>query len=175
MSSAIAVRRPISIRVQIHDIRGQRVILDSELARIYGVPTKVFNQAIRRNAKRFPGDFMFRLTRAEFESLMLQSVISSGWGGRRKLPIAFTEHGAVMAANVLSTKRAIEMSVEVVRAFIALRQYALTHDDLARKIAELEQKYDGQFEAVFDALRALMDPPEDPPKEPIGFHSEQAP
>ncbi len=131
-----------------------------------------FNQAVRRNLNRFPSDFMFQLTEVEFENLISQSVISS-WGGRRKRPWVFTEHGAVMAANVLRSARAIRMSVEVVRAFIQLRQFALSHDELARKIEQLEQKYDGQFEVIFD-VRALMEPPEedDPQKKPIGFHTE---
>jgi hypothetical protein len=174
MGKAIT-RRQGAVRGLIREVRGQRVILDFELASVYSVSTMVFNQAIKRNAKRFPPDFMFVLTKAEFENLISQNVISSGWGGRRRPPLAFTEHGAVMAANVLKSPRAIRMSVEVVRAFIQLRQFALTHEDLARKLAELEKKYDGQFEVVFDALRALMEPPEqNDGKPPVGFHTELA-
>ncbi len=172
-SKSLSLKSPLNIREDIQDIRGHRVIVDFQLARIYGVSTMAFNQAVRRNLNRFPSDFMFQLTEVEFENLISQSVISS-WGGRRKRPWVFTEHGAVMAANVLRSARAIRMSVEVVRAFIQLRQFALSHDELARKIEQLEQKYDGQFEVIFDALRALMEPPEedDPQKKPIGFHTE---
>jgi hypothetical protein len=167
--------KPEAIQSHIREIRGRRIILDFELARIYGVSTMVFNQAVRRNMKRFPADFVFQLTAVEYKDLISQIVISSSWGGRRKKPLAFTEHGAVMAANVLRSPRAIRMSVEVVRAFIQLRQLAISHNDLAKRLDALEEKYDGQFQVAFDAIRQLMDPPEDEisPKKPIGFQTEQ--
>jgi phage regulator Rha-like protein len=121
------------------------VILDSNLATLYGVSTARLNQQVSRNIDRFPGDFMFRLTRAEFDSLMLQNATSKTRGGRRKLPYAFTEHGAIMAANVLSSKRAVEASVQVVRAFIKLRQMLASNAELTLKLQELERKYDDQF------------------------------
>ena len=157
------------IEQRIFVIRGERVILDSDLAQIYGVETRVFNQAIRRNIGRFPEDFMFGLTTEEFESLMSQIVISKiGRGGRRKLPLVFTEHGALMAANVLNSPRAVEASVQVVRAFVRMRSMLASNAELSKKIESLEKKYDGQFKAVFDAIKKLMMPP-DKPKGGIGF------
>ncbi len=155
-------------------IRGQRVILDEELARLYGVSTSAFNQAIKRNEDRFPADFMFQLTLEEASVLKSQSVTSS-WGGRRKPPSAFTEHGAVQAANVLRSKRAITMSVHIVRAFVRMREALAGHRDLARRLQGLERtllaldlKTDARFEEVFVAIRSLMQPPHQP-KRPIGF------
>ena len=150
-------------------IRGEKVIIDSNLAKLYGVSTARLNQQINRNLHRFPDDFMFQLTREEFKSLMLQNATSKkGRGGTRKLPNAFTEHGAIMAANVLSSERAVQASVQVVRAFIKLRQMLASNTELARKLNLLEQRYDQQFKIVFDAIRELMTPP--PPRiKPIGF------
>jgi ORF6N domain len=155
-------------------IRGQRVILDEELARLYGVSTSAFNQAVKRNESRFPADFMFQLTAQEASILKSQSVTSS-WGGRRKLPHAFTEHGAVQAANVLRSNRAITMSVHIVRAFIRMRETLAGHRELARRLQGLERtllaldlKTDARFEEVFIAIRSLMHSPTDP-KRPIGF------
>lgn len=153
-------------------IRGERVILDSTLARLYGVTTARLNQQVKRNAERFPTDFMFRITKQERDSLMLQFATSKGSrGGTRKLPMVFTEHGAIMAANVLNSQRAVRASVEVVRAFVNLRQILASNAELARKLDELEQKYDSQFKVVFHALRQLMAPP--PSKRTqIGFRQE---
>ena len=150
-------------------IRGEKVILDSDLAALYGSSTARLNQQVQRNIDRFPRDFMFRLSKAEFESLILQNATSKkARGGRRKRPYAFTEHGAIMAANVLSSKRAVEASVQVVRAFVKLRQMMASNHELALKLDELERKYNHQFKIVFDAIRELMTPP--PPKiKPIGF------
>ena len=155
-------------------IRGQRVILDEELARLYGVSTRAFNQAVKRNEDRFPVDFMFQLTLEEAALLKSQSVTSS-WGGRRKLPYAFTEHGAVQAANVLRSARAITMSVHIVRAFVRMREALAGHRDLARRLQGLERtllaldlKTDARFEEVFVAIRSLMQPPQKA-KRPIGF------
>ncbi len=149
-------------------IRGERVILDSDLANLYMVETRALIQAVKRNAKRFPKDFLFQLKRKELGALRSQFVISKGRGGRRSLPYAFTEHGAVMAANVLNSDRAVEASVEVVRAFVRLRQILASHTELARRLNEVEQRYDQQFKVVFRAIRALMRPPV-PKRKTIGF------
>ena len=155
-------------------IRGQRVILDSDLAELYGVETKVLNQAVKRNADRFPEDFMFPLSQEELKSLRSQIVTSKGRGGRRYAPYAFTEHGAIMAANLLNSPRAVQVSVYVVRAFVRLRNLLLQNKELAAKLTELErklQKHDREIIALVEAIRQLMAPP-DPPKTKIGFHAE---
>lgn len=143
-------------------VRGQRGILDSDLARLYGVTTARLNEQVKRNLDRFPLDFMFQLTKEEWESLISQIATSKGGrGGRRKLPSAFTEHGAVMAANVLNSPVAVRASIAVVRAFVRLRQLLVSHEDLARKLDALEKKFekhDAQFRVVFDAIRQLMAP-----------------
>lgn len=153
----------------IHVIRGQRVMLDADLARMYEVETRALVQAVGRNATRFPEDFMFRLTREELAHLKSQTVISRSWGGRRTLPLAFTEQGVAMLSAVLRSRRAILVSVEIVRVFVKLRELVATHADLARKIEALERKYDGQFQVVFEALRELMHEPARKRKR-IGFH-----
>ena len=151
-------------------VRGEKVMLDSELAEIYGVETKALNRAVRRNESRFPSDFMFQLTFEEAESLRCQTGTSNeGRGGRRYLPYAFTEHGALMLANVLNSERAANTSVQVVRAFVRLRQMLASNAELARKLDVMEKKYDAQFKVVFDAIRQLMSPPE-PKRREIGFH-----
>ena len=150
-------------------VRGEKVMLDSELAEIYGVETKALNRAVKRNASRFPVDFMFQLTAEEAANLRCQIGTSSSYGGRRYLPYAFTEHGALMLANVLNSERAAQTSVMVVRAFVKLRQMLASNAELARKLAAMEKKYDAQFKVVFDAIRQLMSPPEKPKRE-IGFH-----
>ncbi|MCX6339319.1 MAG: ORF6N domain-containing protein [Candidatus Aureabacteria bacterium] len=153
-------------------IRGQKVILDVELAYLYGVPTKRLNEQVKRNRTRFPEDFMFQLSRDEFVNLKSHfATTSSGWGGTRKPPYAFTEHGAIMAATVLNSPLAIEMSIFVVRAFVKLRRIIASHVELARKLKEMEKTYDAQFKVVFDAIRELMSPLEKP-KRLIGFHAE---
>ncbi len=141
-------------------IRGHRVILDGDLAAFYGVPTKRLNEQVRRNLRRFPDDFMFRLTRDEAGSLRSQfATLKKGRGAHGKYhPLVFTEHGAIMAATVLSSERAIEASLLVVRAFVRLREILATHKDLARKLHELEAKYDHRFTVVFDAIHKLMAP-----------------
>ena len=151
-------------------IRGQRVLLDLDLAELYEVETRVFNQAVKRNLSRFPADFMFQLTQEELTNLTSQTVTSS-WGGRRKLPVAFTEHGAIMAASVLNSDRAVEMSVYVVRAFVQLRAVLLDHKALADKLASLERRvshHDNSLAEVIEAIRALMVQPK-PASRPIGF------
>ncbi len=152
-------------------IRGQKVIMDADLARLYGAETGVLNRAVKRNHERFPKDFMFQLSEKEYAILKCQSGISSYWGGRRGLPYAFTEHGAVMAATVLNTPRAIEISVYVVRAFIKLREILATHKELAQKLNELERRldtHDDAIQKILAALRELMKPPAEKSKE-IGF------
>ncbi|MHB9036138.1 MAG: ORF6N domain-containing protein [Armatimonadota bacterium] len=159
-----------SIAQSIQLLRGQKVILDADLARLYGVETRAFNQAVKRNISRFPSDFMFQLTSEEFDNLISQSVTSS-WGGRRKLPYAFTEHGAVMAATILSSPRAVDVSVYVVRAFVQLREVLSTHAELSQKIDELNGRldvHDEEIALLVDAIRNLLAPPESPHRR-IGF------
>jgi hypothetical protein len=152
-------------------IRGEKVILDADLAKLYGVTTTRLNEQVKRNRDRFPEDFAFRLTKEEFAILMSQFATSSSpHGGRRKLPLAFTEHGAIMAANVLNSKRAVQASVQVVRVFVRLRQMLASNAELASKLAELEKKYDRQFKVVFDAIRRLMTPAS-LAREQIGFRT----
>lgn len=143
-------------------IRGQKTILDRDLAVLYCVETRVLNQAVTRNIKRFPGDFMFQLTRQELGVLMSQDVISKtkGSGGVHKLPRAFTEQGVAMLSTVLKSERAIEVNIEIMRAFVRLRQILTTHATLAHKLGLLEKKYDRRFRVVFEAIRQLMKPPE---------------
>ncbi len=143
-------------------IRGHKVMLDGDLARVYQVQTRALNQAVKRNRGRFPDDFMFQLTPEEIEGLRSQSVISKrGRGGRRYRPHAFTEHGAVMLASVLNSPVAVQASIQVVRAFVRLRGILAAHKELSRRLDELEEKYDGQFAVVFEAIRRLMEPPEE--------------
>jgi hypothetical protein len=152
-------------------VRGQKVMIDSDLARLYGVETKVLLQNVKRNLGRFPADFMFQLTQIEFSNLKSQFVTSrSDWGGRRYLPYVFTEQGVAMLSSVLNSERAISVNIEIMRAFVKLRQLLAAHVGLARKLDLLEKKYDSQFRAVFDAIRQLMAPPQ-PKKRRIGFHS----
>ena len=153
-------------------LRGQRVILDADLARLYGVSTMRLNEQVKRNKERFPADFMFRLSQEENQLLISQIAISKpGRGGRRKLPYAFTEHGALMAASVLNTPRAVEVSVYVVRAFIKLREILYSHSDLAHKLDELERRvdrHDEEIGALIEAIRQLLAPP-DSPNRKLGF------
>ena len=155
-------------------VREQRVILAADLASIYGVETRALNQAVKRNIEKFPHDFMFRLTRTEVQEISpsrSQSVILKRGQNVKYLPYAFTEHGAIMAANVLNSARAVQMSVFVVRAFVRLRQMIITHKELAAKLRELERKVaeqDGDIRSLFQAIRQLMTPPE-PNKRKIGF------
>lgn len=152
------------------EIRGQKVITDADLARLYEVETKRLNEQVKRNMERFPEDFMFQLSEDEFHVLKSHFATSS-WGGRRSLPYVFTEHGAIMAASVLNSPRAVEMSVYVVRAFVNLRTYILQYKDLAQKVSELEArlgKHDENIVAIVNALKRLMEPPTTRKKE-IGF------
>ena len=182
------------IEHMIMTIRGQKVILDADLARIYGVPTKRLNEQVRRNTDRFPPDFAFPLTDQEVTNLKSQFATSSfdlnrsqfatgsTHGGRRKLPMVFTEHGAIMAANVLRSKQAIQMSVFVVRAFVRMRQILIAQKDLARKLAELEKELTARLDVhetaineMFRQIKRLLSPPSEPepPKKRIGFLVEE--
>ena len=151
-------------------VRGQKVMLDVNLAELYQVPTKVLNQAVKRNKDRFPPDFMFQLTPEEIAAIRSQIVtLESGPGRHRKyLPHVFTEQGVAMLSSVLRSKRAVRVNIEIMRAFVRLREILATHKDLAKKLEMLERKYDAQFKVVFDAIRQLMTPPE-PKKPKIGF------
>jgi hypothetical protein len=177
--------RPVpreNIESLICTIRGQKVMLDFDLARLYGVPTSRFNEAVKRNRPRFPEDFMFQLTRAEFQNLISQFATSrSGHGGRRKLPWAFTENGAIMAANVLNSPQAVRTSVFVVRAFVKMRELLGGTKELARQLKELEAKLttrlDAHEAAIVDVLQRVMrllEPPPEPaaPRRQIGFHAQ---
>lgn len=154
-------------------IRRQRVLLDSDLAALYGVETKNLNKAVQRNKERFPADFMFQLSPEEHKALRFQSGTSkTGRGGRRHLPYAFTQEGIAMLSSVLRSPRAIQVNLAIMRAFVRLRQLALSVEEVARKLDSLEQKYEGKFKVVFDALRQLMTPPAQPQRQ-IGFHPKQ--
>ena len=158
-----------TIQEKIYLIRGRKVMLDSDLAVLYGVKTFHLNEAVKRNQKRFPNDFMFQLTRSEAENLTSQFAISS-WGGRRSRPYAFTEQGVAMLSSVLNSERAIQVNIQIMRTFTKIRQMLEAHKELRQKIEKMEKKYNHQFKIVFDALRKLLDPPAKP-KRSIGFHA----
>lgn len=153
-------------------IRGQRVLLDMDLAVLYGVTTKSLNQAVKRNRTRFPRDFMFRLSAAETIELNRSQTVTGSQKHRdpRYPPYAFTEQGVAMLSSVLRSERAVEVNIEIMRAFVRLREMLAGHAELARRLDELEKKYDGQFRVVFDAIRQLMAPPASAPRRRIGFH-----
>lgn len=156
------------IESKMYLIRGCKVMLSTHLAELYEVEPRVLVQAVKRNIERFPEDFMFRLTLDECADLKSQLVISS-WGGNRSAPYAFTEQGVVMLSSVLRSDRAIRVNIEIMRAFVRLRQLLASNADLSRKLAALESKYDQRFKVVFEAIRQLMAPPEPDRKRPIGF------
>jgi hypothetical protein len=162
---------PEVIEKQILLIRGQKVMLDRDLAVLYGVTTFNLNKAVQRNLDRFPGDFMFQLSEEEFKNLTFHFGISR-WGGVRRPPYAFTEQGVAMLSGVLRSTRAVQVNIAIMRAFVRLRELLATHKDLARKLEELEKKYDAQFKVVFNAINMLMAPPEKPRKQ-IGFRVEE--
>jgi len=163
-SPAETIRIVGSIRI----LRGHRVLLDTDLAELYGVETRVLIQAVHRNLERFPEDFLFRLGPEEASRLRSQIVISSRRGGRRHRPYAFTEQGVAMLSGILRSPRAILVNVEIMRTFVRLRRDLVTHEDLARKVETLERRYDERFRSVFEALRALMPLPR-PSRARIGF------
>lgn len=150
-------------------IRSEKVMLDADLAELYGVETKMLVRAVKRNLDRFPEDFMIQLNKEEFEHLRFRFGTSSQWGGRRYLPYAFTEQGVAMLSSVLNSDRAVHVNIEIMRAFVRLRQILASNSELARKLNALEKKYDAQFKIVFDAIRQLMAPPPEPKKRKIGF------
>jgi hypothetical protein len=154
-------------------VRGQRVILDADLAVLYNVSTKVLNQAVKRNRKRFPEDFMFQLTKSEKEEVVTNCDHLHRLKYSPVLPYVFTEHGVIMAANLLNSERAVEVSLHVVHAFVGLRKLAVSHRDLARRIDELEKKYETRFRVVFEAIRELMAPSPVSPKRRIGFRQDE--
>ena len=159
---------PIEIIEQkIYLIRGQKVMLSNDLALLYNVEPRAVVQAVKRNIKRFPSDFMFQLTKTESSNLKSQIVISS-WGGRRASPYAFTEQGVAMLSSVLNSERAIQVNIQIMRTFTKLREMIASHADLRKKIEEMEKKYDGNFKVVFHALRQLLQKPE-PNRGKIGF------
>jgi phage regulator Rha-like protein len=148
-------------------IKGQKVMLDSDLAELYGVETKMLVRAVKRNSERFPDDFMIQLTKEEFENLKYHFG-TSRWGGRRYRPYSFTENGIAMLSSVLNSKRAIQVNIQIMRTFTKLREMIATHKDLVKRLNELEKKYDGQFQIVFEAIRQLIEV-EEKPKRKIGF------
>ena len=165
---------PIQLKRQIYSVRGQNVMLDSDLAALYEVPTKSLNLAVRRNLERFPGDFMFQLNTEELNSLRFQSETSNtGRGGRRTLPYVFTEQGVAMLSSVLRSDRAVQVNIAIMRAFVSLRGLLTQDSDLARRILTLEEKYDRQFAAVFEAIRLMIEAPAaqtaDVPERRMGF------
>jgi hypothetical protein len=161
---------PTEIRSLIYHIRGKAVMLDSDLANLYKVPTSRLNEAVKRNSRRFPEDFMFQLTEGEFKILISQFAISSSHGGRRKLPQVFTEQGVAMLSGVLNSDIAIEVNLNIMRAFVQLRRIGMSIVDLKRKIDAMERKYNHNFRIVFDAIKQLLAPPPVPAKRiKIGF------
>ena len=170
-SKARTAIAPAVIESRIFLLRGEKVMLSTDLAGLYQVEAKVLVQAVKRNIDRFPKDFMFQLSAKEFADLKSQ-IVTSSWGGiRRATPYAFTEQGVAMLSSVLGSKRAVRVNIEIMRAFVRLRRLLATHEDLARKLASLERKYDSRFKVVFEAIRELMKPPE-PTRRPIGFSKE---
>ena len=175
--------KPENIVQLVFFVRGEKVMFDADLAKLYGVSTKALNQAFRRNKQRFPSDFAFQLSTGEYENLKSQIVTSSAGetnlrsqivtsslhGGRRRPPYAFTEQGVAMLSSVLRSSRAVEVNIAIMRTFVQLRRLMDTNRDLARKIEALENKYDEQFAVVFEAIKQLIAPPE-PPRRRIGFH-----
>jgi hypothetical protein len=170
MSGVVSIER---IEKKILIVRGHKVMIDSDLAELYGVSTKRLNEQVRRNKTRFPADFMFQLSKEEAKSLRSQSATSKqGRGGRRYAPLLFTEQGVAMLSTVLKSERAIQVNIAIMRVFVQLREMIATHKDLARKLDELEKKYDAQFSIVFEAIRELMAPPASPRRR-IGFQRQQ--
>lgn len=167
MSQTLSLEK---IHSSIHIIRGEKIIIDSDLASLYGVEAKNLNRAVKRNLNRFPEDFMFQLTTKEYDNLRFQfgTSRSSNYGGRRYLPYAFTEQGVAMLSSVLNSPKAIQVNIEIMRAFVKIRQMISTHSELSKKLNALERKYDGQFKIVFEAIRQLMEEPVKPKKK-MGF------
>jgi len=172
MQKGVAIVPAERIEQSILLIRGHKVILDADLAALYGVETKQLIRAVKRNLPRFPDDFMFQLNKEESENLRYHFGTSSQWGGRRYPPYAFTEQGVAMLSSVLKSRRAVQVNIEIMRAFVRLRQILASNKELAKRLDELEKKYDVQFKVVFDAIRQMMTPPE-PKRRHIGFLREE--
>ena len=181
-SSSKAILPVESIQQRIYLIRGHKVMLDSDLAELYSVETRILVRNVKRHLDRFPSHFMFQLTKEEFDNLKShfatsnlrsQSGISRQWGGRRFPPYAFTEQGVAMLSSVLHSKRAIQVNIQIMDTFVRLRQLLGTHKDMARKLQQLEKKYDAKFSVVFDAIRKLMGPEEPPSSRQIGFQAKK--
>jgi hypothetical protein len=171
MSSHKSIVPSAFISQKIFFVRGTRVMLDADLARLYGVETKNLNKAVKRNTSRFPFDFMFRLSSKELAVLRFQIGTSKGVrGGRRYAPYAFTEQGIAMLSSVLHSSRAVQVNVAIMRTFVRLREMLRTHEKLRRKIDAMEKRYDARFQAVFEAIRQMLETPI-PAKKPIGFHA----
>lgn len=161
---------PLNVENLIYLVRGHKVMLDEDLARLYDVETRILTRAVRRNADRFPPDFMFQPSDQEVANLRSQiGISSSSYGGRRYRPLVFTEQGIAMLSTVLRSKKAVRVNIEIMRAFVKLRAFISSNQELARKLAELEQRYDRQFKVVFDAIRGLMSPTGPPKQRRIGF------
>lgn len=172
MNNSLKVIAGEAIERRICVIRGHKVMLDHDLAKLYSVTPSALNQAVTRNTDRFPEDFCFRLTPDEYDALRSQNVIlkPGGRGQHRKYPPrAFTEHGILMLSSVLRSKRAVQVNIAIMRTFVRMREAMASHKELARRIDEIEQKYDDRFKAVFDAIRTLIEAPPAPPKRPIGY------
>ena len=162
------------IERKIYQLRGKKVMVDSDLAKLYGVSTKQLNRQVQRNLERFPSDFMFQLTREEFARCQFGTLGGTKPGHRQYLPYVFTQEGVAMLSGVLKSPRAIRANVQIMRTFTHMREWTLTYEDLQRKLKELEGKYekhDEQFKSVFEAMRRLLEPPVNPNKRPIGFHA----
>ena len=157
------------IQSKIFLIRGKKVMIDKDLAELYGVETEHLKRQVRRNLERFPDDFLLVLTQKESANL-IRHFGGSRWGGTRKPPFAFTEHGILMLSSVLNSPRAIQVNIQIMRTFTKLRQLMIEHADLRKKIEEMESKYDYQFKVVFKAIKELLETPPQKPKKPIGFH-----
>ncbi len=150
-------------------LRGKKVMFDKDLAELYGVETEHLKRQVRRNMARFPADFLLTLTKLEVTNL-IHHFGGSSWGGTRKPPFAFTEHGILMLSSVLNSKRAIQVNIQIMRTFSKLREMLASHKNLRRKIEDMEKKYDSQFKVVFQAIKELFEPPAPKTKRPIGFH-----
>jgi hypothetical protein len=164
---------PERIESSIYLIRSEKVMLDQDLASLYGVATKGLVQSVKRNLERFPADFMFQLTNREFAILRSQ-IVTSSWGGRRMPPYAFTEQGVAMLSAVLKSSRAVAVNIEIMRTFVRLRRLLLSQEELSRKLLALEEKYDHQFKVVFDAIRQIMAPDVPPKRQRIGFRPHES-
>ncbi|MFI5163905.1 MAG: ORF6N domain-containing protein [Bacteroidia bacterium] len=156
------------IQKRIFEVRGHKVMFDRHLSELYGVPTKSLNLAIKRNISRFPGDFMFQLTKKEYDSLRFQFETLKRGQHSKYLPYVFTEHGVAMLSSVLKSKKAVDVNISIVRAFVMLRQLAISHKDLVARIDELEKKHNKNFEEIYKALKYLLSPP-NPPRKKIGY------